>query len=81
MESIISVPKNVRQKVGPSLVPRPPHSFCRLQYEKRGEPGNEARLGLHPFLALDDRGTLRPRSAQVTRTNHWLVAHQTESSE
>ena len=25
-----------------SLVPRPLHSFCRLQYEKRGEPGNEA---------------------------------------
>ena len=22
-----------------SLVPRPPHSFCRLQYEKRGRPG------------------------------------------
>ena len=25
-----------------SLVPRPPHSFCRLQYEKHGEPENEA---------------------------------------
>ena len=25
-----------------SLVPRPLHSFCRLQYKKRGEPGNEA---------------------------------------
>ena len=22
-----------------SPVPRPPHSFCRLQYEKRGGPG------------------------------------------
>ena len=22
-----------------SLVPRPPHNFCRLQYEKRGRPG------------------------------------------
>ena len=22
-----------------SLVPRPPYSFCRLQYEKRGRPG------------------------------------------
>ena len=22
-----------------SLVPRPPHSFCRLQYKKRGRPG------------------------------------------
>ena len=22
-----------------SLIPRPPPSFCRLQYEKRGRPG------------------------------------------
>ena len=27
-----------------SLVPRPLHSFCRLQYEKHGEPGNEASI-------------------------------------
>ena len=25
-----------------SLVPRPPPSLCPLQYEKWGEPGNEA---------------------------------------
>ena len=30
-----------------SLVPRPPHSFCRLQYEKHGEPGNEANVQLY----------------------------------
>ena len=34
-----------------SLVPRPPHSFCRLQYEKRGERGNEAsQYHHHPLF-------------------------------
>ena len=59
-----------------SLVPRPPHSFCRLQYEKRG---NEATLpwlkdkeSLGSRLGVNGLGLLAPRVAHGGWRNNYL---------
>ena len=46
VEWYVSLWRKYYKHVQASLVPRPPHSFCRLQYKKRGEPGNEATFRL-----------------------------------